>query len=195
VWNNYAPTGPEIDAPSATVTYSDVKDGWPGTGNINADPLFVDPTIYDYHLTWDSPCKDTGDNAAIYIPDYDFEDDPRISYGTVDMGADEFHRHMYFTGNATPDGDIELKFIDTPWTQIQGLILGIDIYDPPVPGAYGDWYIKPPMALIMGLGFIQPTGFFVLTGTIPDTFPSDITLYFQAMIGMTLTNLCTMNVE
>jgi len=211
LWNNDASEGPEIwiggqYSPSTlTISYSDVEGGqasvylqpgstlnW-GPGMIDSDPLFVDTD--NFHLIWDSPCKDAGDNTAPEVPNVDFEGDPRIAYGDVDMGADEFHRHLYYSGDAWPDGDIELKFVDTPWTQIQGLILGIDIYDPPIPGAYGDWYIKQPMALILGLGFIQPTGFFVLAGTIPDTFPSDITLYLQAMIGMKLTNLCAMYVQ
>ena len=32
-----------------------------GSGNISADPLFVDPGNGDYHLTADSPCVDAGD--------------------------------------------------------------------------------------------------------------------------------------
>jgi predicted outer membrane repeat protein len=38
----------------SSVTYSDVQGGWAGTGNINADPLFVGAG--DYHLQPDSPC-------------------------------------------------------------------------------------------------------------------------------------------
>jgi len=147
--SNEAPKGPEIcigdHVYSATVTisYSDVKGGqgsvyiapgstlnW-GAGMIDADPLFVDAG--DFHLTWNSPCKDIGDNSAA-LDLLDIEGDPRIAYGTVDMGADEFYRHLYFTGNAWPGGDVELKFVDAPWTQIQGLILGVDIYNPPIPG-------------------------------------------------------------
>jgi hypothetical protein len=35
---------------SATVRYSDVQGGWPGEGNIDADPRFADPGSGDYHL-------------------------------------------------------------------------------------------------------------------------------------------------
>jgi len=211
LWNNNAPVGPEIWIgtyylpATLTISYSDVKGGqssvhvasnctlnW-GAGMIDADPLFVDTD--DFHLTWDSPCKDTGDNSAVSQPDEDFEGDPRIAYGSVDMGADEFYRHLYFTGNATPYGDVELKFVDTPWTQIQGLIIGVDIFDPPIPGAYGDWYIKPPMMLVLQIGLVPQGGIFVLSGTIPDTFPSDFYLYFQSMMGWKLTNLCVMHIQ
>jgi parallel beta-helix repeat protein len=38
----------------------------PGTGEISADPMFVDATAGDYHLAEGSPCIDTGDPAAAY---------------------------------------------------------------------------------------------------------------------------------
>jgi hypothetical protein len=58
--------------------------------NINADPLFADAANGDFHLTATSPCIDAGDNNAPSLPGTDFEDDPRIINGTVDMGADEY---------------------------------------------------------------------------------------------------------
>jgi predicted outer membrane repeat protein len=48
---------------TATVTYSDVQGGWPGEGNIDADPMFVQPDTLSYtdcRLLWGSPCIDTG---------------------------------------------------------------------------------------------------------------------------------------
>jgi len=36
----------------------------PGTGNITADPLFVDPAARDFHLNPDSPCIAAGDPAG-----------------------------------------------------------------------------------------------------------------------------------
>jgi hypothetical protein len=73
-----------------------------GTGNIDADPLFVDPDNGDFRLLPGSPCIDAGDNTAVpedidtdldgnrrFVDDPDTEDtgygDPPI----VDMGAYE----------------------------------------------------------------------------------------------------------
>ena len=45
----------------ATINYSDIRGGWPGEGNIDALPLFVDPQNSDYNLCIQSPCIDAGD--------------------------------------------------------------------------------------------------------------------------------------
>ncbi|MFC1783689.1 right-handed parallel beta-helix repeat-containing protein, partial [Planctomycetota bacterium] len=70
------------------VSYSDVSGGWPGTGNINADPQFV--SISNLHLQAGSPCLDHGDNDS--VPDVittDLDGLPRIVNLVVDMGAYE----------------------------------------------------------------------------------------------------------
>lgn len=41
-----------------TVTYSDVYSGWPGEGNIDTDPCFVDPGYWDPNGTPDDPNDD-----------------------------------------------------------------------------------------------------------------------------------------
>jgi predicted outer membrane repeat protein len=72
------------------ITYSDVQGGWQGIGNINADPLFVEPAIGDYHLLLGSQCIDTGDNSAVPSTVVtDLDGNPRIIDGIVDMGAYE----------------------------------------------------------------------------------------------------------
>ena len=86
-----------------TFTFSDVQGGFTGTGNIDADPMFVDPDNGDYRLAAGSPCIDAGDNTAVpagITTDLDgnprFVDDPStIDSGNgdppiVDMGAFEF---------------------------------------------------------------------------------------------------------
>ena len=90
----------------AVVSYSCVQGGWPGAGNIEADPLFVLPP-HNLRLLPGSPCIDAGDNAAVPTGitsvlggDPRFADDPdspdcQQAPGTcggspvVDMGAYE----------------------------------------------------------------------------------------------------------
>ena len=79
-----------------TVTYSNVKGGWTGTGNIDRDPRFVDPH-YNYQLQARSPCIDSGTNSALGTsPGTDFGGNTRILDGdnnrtaVVDMGAYEY---------------------------------------------------------------------------------------------------------
>jgi len=216
LWNNTAPAGHEIavlfyHTPSSlSVSYSDVQGGeagvfvdssctlnW-GAGMIDADPLFVDPTGGDFHLKWDSPCRDTGDNSAPNLPAEDFEGDPRIAYGTVDMGADEFYHHLYYTGNATPGASIELKFTDLPGSSPVGLYYCVSgVLDPPIPGAYGSWYLLPPVFGTGPIGTIPSNGVMVLPIALPSSLPAPFDIYMQAIIGtpLKLTNLCTINVE
>ena len=91
--------GVQIDSHiDATVTYSDVQGGWPGQGNIDADPFFVEVGFWntngtpkdatddfwvsgDYHLLVDSPCIDTGDPSS----ECALESEP--NGGRINMGA------------------------------------------------------------------------------------------------------------
>jgi parallel beta-helix repeat protein len=80
-YNNLSSDSIQIESNSATVTYTDVQGGWPGQGNINTDPLFVDVYNGDYHLLAGSPCIDTGD------PNSDFTLEPEPNGQCINMGA------------------------------------------------------------------------------------------------------------
>jgi len=84
------------DDSEVTITYSDVQGGWPGEGNIDADPLFVNPDGNDYHLQYGSACIDAGDNSAIPLSvTGDLDGGPRIIDSIVDMGAYELGCNWY----------------------------------------------------------------------------------------------------
>ena len=66
-WSNM----PDQLVGEATVSYSNVQGGWPGMGNIDADPQFTTGPLSDYYLSQvaagqgiDSPCLDTGSDLA-----------------------------------------------------------------------------------------------------------------------------------
>ncbi|MHC4945695.1 MAG: right-handed parallel beta-helix repeat-containing protein [Planctomycetota bacterium] len=200
LWNDQAPTGKEIHEAGGTplVTYCNVEQGWPGTGNIDADPLFADPSDGDLHLLYGSPCKDQGDNAAVKIPAEDCEGDPRIAFGIADMGADEFFQHLYYTGDATPGGSIKGKIVGLPGTAPVGLLAGSGIVDPPLATAWGNFYLAPPWFL-WPLVPIPAEGLLELPpATIPPATPTPLDLPLQALVGLnpdSLTNLCVVEIR
>jgi predicted outer membrane repeat protein len=131
--NSAASSGPQIynlGSGAATVSYSDVQGGWPGTDNIDIDPQFADPdgpdgvhgTIDDnLRLKHTSPAIDQGDNGTITLST-DLDGHPRIwpENGQVDMGAYEVPYgttpHILYvepdgTGNCTSwDDACELQY-------------------------------------------------------------------------------------
>src|SRR5262249_25912142 len=80
-----------------------------GIGNITNAPLFVDAANGNFRLQLDSPCINAGNNEYV-SSSTDLEGNPRISGGTVDMGAYEF--------------------VFTPSMLIAGLILQIEQANP-----------------------------------------------------------------
>ncbi len=84
LWND-SPEEIYILTGSVTAIYSDVQGGWTGIGNIDTDPLFVDPVAGVYHLTGNSPCIDAGN------PSYPLDPDNTI----CDMGAYYYHQDQY----------------------------------------------------------------------------------------------------
>ena len=74
LWNNF----PNQITGDVGISYSNIQGGCAGIGNIDADPLFIDPLNGDYHLSWAnfpipdstmSPCIDAGDPTSPQDPD------------------------------------------------------------------------------------------------------------------------------
>lgn len=68
IWNNGQEILPSPNG-SWSVTYCDVKGGFPGTGNINLDPQFWNEAARDFHLLATSTCIDAGDPLSPPDPD------------------------------------------------------------------------------------------------------------------------------
>lgn len=114
----------QIGGPGATVvSYSNVRGGWPGEGNLSADPRFADD---DLRLLSQSPCVDRGSNGAVptsiaedrdgcprFIDDLTQPDCPAGGCGAgpiVDIGAYERTCAGDLDGNFVPGelGDLEI---------------------------------------------------------------------------------------
>ncbi|MCK4653959.1 MAG: right-handed parallel beta-helix repeat-containing protein [Candidatus Cloacimonetes bacterium] len=61
-------------------------------GNIEDDPLFIDPENRNFHFFSDSPCINTGtpDTTGLNLPEYDLDGNPRIYEDRIDMGCYEW---------------------------------------------------------------------------------------------------------
>jgi len=84
LWNNQ-PADNLITG--ATISFSDIKGGYVGQGNINNDPQFK--SMVDFHLDASSPCRDEANNEAVHRPLDDLGKNVRND-NTVDMGAWEY---------------------------------------------------------------------------------------------------------
>ena len=69
------------------------------------------------------------------------------------------------------------------------------MFEDPIHGSYGDWYIRPPFLFWGPFQSIpSPGGVFIISGDIPLSPAPPYTIYLHAVIGNKLTNLCEMNV-
>jgi parallel beta-helix repeat protein len=194
-WNNNADSNPQLDGGSIQVMYSDIQDGWIGDGNIDADPLFVGEAEEDFHLRHDSPCRATGTWNFAGLSPTDFEGDPRIGDGLIDMGADEFHPHLYNVGSAVPGGTVEGRMIGWPGTSPVDLWFGSAVLDPPVQTMYGYWYLGSPLIGPISLGPMPASGVRTISAVIPLTIPPPYDVPMQALLFDKLSNLCVLEVR
>jgi len=96
------------ESSSINITYSDVKGGWTGEGNIKINPLCVGNG--DYHLTSASPCLDKGSSEMANLPSIDRDGNPRVMAPEIDMGAYE-----YVNSNSPPAKFGSISITSTPF--------------------------------------------------------------------------------
>ena len=89
---------PVVSPQPEIVEYSNISGGFPGIGNIDADPLFSDAAGGEFRLSPASPSVDTADPASPLDPD-----------GTAaDMGALPLFQGTFTRGDANADGTIDV---------------------------------------------------------------------------------------
>jgi parallel beta-helix repeat protein len=89
VWFNSAPGANPNVAGSVTANHCCITPALGGTGNFTNSPQFVSLATGNVRPSSTSPCINSGDNAFA-PPGPDLAGNPRISGGTVDVGAYEF---------------------------------------------------------------------------------------------------------
>ena len=99
---------------------------YPGTGNINSNPMFVDVVAEDFNIEWNSPCIDSGDPTTPFDPDGTFND----------IGLYYFDQPDYLNIPQNLYMDIDEGSINLSWDLVSGAI-GYNIYTSSNP--YSGW--------------------------------------------------------
>ncbi|MBA7468459.1 hypothetical protein ES707_03710 [subsurface metagenome] len=117
VWGNHM-YQIRTDESVPVVSFCDVQGGYPGQGNIDAEPCFFAPSSgagpdYDgasanWTLLSSSPCINSG--TEIYIPETDLAGSQRIYSDIVDIGAYENQSDLPLI-TVTPSGTADAGFI------------------------------------------------------------------------------------
>jgi PKD repeat protein len=143
VWGNTATGGNEIIGPGFTLNYCNFANGpddveFFGSETLNncmnVNPLYVNATAQDYHLQSGSPCIDAGDNSLV-PPGVttDLDGTPRISCGTVDIGAYEYQEiplwQTYTTEDFLASNMVRAIAIDSAGTKWFGTDDGMSRFD------------------------------------------------------------------
>ena len=131
-------------------------------GSVTNPPLFVNLAGGDYHLQSNSPCINSGCNAAVTVTN-DFDGNPRIVGGTVDIGAYEFQSpssvisYAYLQQYGLPtDGSVD-------FTNLDGTSFNI----------YQDW--------IAGLNPTNPASVLMMLPPLANNNPSGVTVVWQSV--------------
>ncbi len=188
VWDNFKEGGGlqnvvDTFGGQTSATYSDLGSGFPGVGNINAPPVFVNSATGDYSLMATSPCIDAGNPLG----------EPDIDGTVADMGAFPYGCSwsdvgtglegvtgvpvLGGTGLLVPASVVTLSLSNAKPFAPATLVVGFSAIDAPFKGGV--------LVPAINLTFAQTTDFFgeaTFGGLWPTGVPSGFTTYFQYWI-------------
>ncbi|WMJ71960.1 right-handed parallel beta-helix repeat-containing protein [Cytophagaceae bacterium ABcell3] len=101
LWSNGSGILKLEDNDDFDIQFSNVQNGYPGEGNLDVNPRFIDPENGNFRLHCSSQLINAGSNE--YAPSgTDLDGNQRILQDTVDIGAYEFSGNT-LVANSTPD--------------------------------------------------------------------------------------------
>ncbi len=101
IWGNPGAAAIRVlGTPVIAVTHSDIEGGFAGAGNINANPLFIDPGAFRFRLQAGSPAIDAADNSAVPADAFDLDGDSDV---LEPLPRDLAGRARFFDDPATAD--------------------------------------------------------------------------------------------
>ncbi len=124
-WGNAGYNGQQVYQP-VSLTYSIVQGGYPGTGNLTSDPLFVNAAAGNFQLQANSPAKNSGDPTTF-----------NADGSRADMGA--------YGGGFTGQPCVPSRATATA-TVVDGFVVAATVT------AGGSCYTNTPLVLIQGGG-------------------------------------------
>ena len=128
LWGDRGSTsGPEIRGGTPRVTFSCVAGGFPGQGNTESDPLFLDAERGTLYPRPSSPCVDTGTDVG--APAEDILGTPRPQGAGVDMGVYEVLGEAVDTDNDGLPDYVELAYFGSIQVHAPGVDTDEDGYD------------------------------------------------------------------
>jgi hypothetical protein len=139
LWADSASSGNEIVCVdgSLTVSYSNIESGWPGTGNIDIDPLFRDPGNGDFHLmsiacgdSLDSPCIDAGhpDSFDVVLGCFNGLGGTRSDMGAYGGNNGDYQTDVEFDDMVLlPESVFELKNYPNPFNAVTTITFALPI--------------------------------------------------------------------
>lgn len=115
LWANSPDEVDHFGFTSITISYSDILGGWPGEGNIDGTPSFVDPDKGDYRLSEGSCCIGAG-RMTPDVPEKDKDGNPRPNPqdSNPDIGAYEspLGSQLFYYGTI-------YGTVVNPWTKLK----------------------------------------------------------------------------